>query len=1201
MRRTSTLILQIFVLTAVTAAFQNCSPAYHRPTYELSSPSEGPLTPLVLQRTNVPAASNGAILVSGRCISNREVSIRVQSDPAVAQACPTGEFQRSVALTGADELKTITVSQTDASGRVWMDSISVTKDTLAPPVAIASVTKQGTNVVIAGSCESNSSINVNFGGSILSASNRNCVANVFSLTAQLSAGDGIKRLLVSQTDEAGNLGSAEVDFLLDSASPVVTIAAPVQGEQFSDAFTVSGTCETGIDVSVSGGGVASLVAGPCTAGRYSIAANLSMGLGSKIVEAVQTDASQNTGRASVTVTRIAPAVPAPVIAIAQPAANSIHINGLTLSGTCQAGLTVNISGAVSAPSTATCASGTFSAPVSFSNGQGNKTLTVSQTNLSGQTGSSSRNFIRDSVAPVISITSPAAGMAVGASVMISGTCESGLSVAIGGAGAAAPVNAACAGGIFSGSVNLSATDGPKQITAGQTDTAGNSASAAVSLTKDTAAPVLQITGPAANTMAESGLSVTGTCENNLNVTAAGAGLASSAQVLCANQAFSLPVIFSAGDGSKTVTMTQTDGAGNSTSVSRTFVKGTVTLDGRALYAQHCAGCHGAIDSSPKRGRTAAQITAAISGTPAMSALPALTALSQSQIAAIAAALALPAAPANAFACDANEAPERLDARRFSKVYLYNTLNGILTRAYGAAEAASILASAPVSFNSKVPQDTVAPFSKSDTNFDLAHATAYFEVAHELATLISGSTRITQFVNTYINYNRGACTLTTVDTMSAACRDVLIRNFILRAWGRPVEENNTNLNYEITGFQSEFQSGNAAGVGALVFKALTAAPFLMQVNSDITQVSGTSYRLSSYAIARRLAFDFMQSAPDEGLLAIAQSQDLTVDPGFTNALNYVSAPARAVPQLREFTAEWLKLSQIPIFVNQSHPKFQRIAQGITVDNNLRTAIIDEVLELSSYLYSASRPVTELLTSNVSFARQAGLMRIYGQTTAAPQTVTEANAVRFPAGERSGLITRSAYLVAGDHTERPVMRGLHVRRDLLCLDLAGAPPPDAFNTPLPTGTDMTTREKYHAITSGGSCVGCHAQINPPGFALSRYNALGGHQTMEPIFDANGQFVRELPVDAAITTSAFMSESRSINGAVEFSDYISRSQEFKRCLTQHYYSYLRGLTQRTQSQNSCAMNRMYQAIDSGGSMTDFVRAPALDARFKLRQLVK
>lgn len=555
---------------------------------------------------------------------------------------------------------------------------------------------------------------------------------------------------------------------------------------------------------------------------------------------------------------------------------------------------------------------------------------------------------------------------------------------------------------------------------------------------------------------------------------------------------------------------------------------------------------------------------------------------------------------NQFTCLANEAPQTLDARRLSKVQIFNSIRDLLTRAIGATDANSLLASAQVM--SRLPNDSVAPYSSSDNNFSALHAQAMFDVADLIAKGVATTANYSRFVNTYIGYARGTCTTADPSNLSVVCRDALIRNFLLRAWGRAVQTSTDNN--ELAAFQTAFAAAGTsqAGVEGMVYRALLSPEFMFHLQIDVSAANG-AYRLSSNMIARRLSFLFMQSIPDEGLLALASQQDLIEETAFLNALEYASERMDTTVDL--FTKEWLGLNKMPAFKETTHPKFQLIATGLSTDDALRTAMADEVSELARFVTKNKRPLKELFTSDISFARNASLMRIYGQTTAAPATVTTANAVRFPAGERSGLLTRAGVLFSGGHSENPVTRGIHVRKQMFCLTVA-APPSELTNeiNPPVLNATMTTRERYAVKTAPAACIGCHSQINPVGFVFSKYNSFGQVQTQEPIFDAGSppQLARYLATDSSANLAAAIGQNVNVQDGVEFSTLVSDSPQFKKCVTQHLYTYAQGLSAMPTTTNSCAMSKMYQTIESGqGTLMDFFKSSALDSRFRYRTITK
>lgn len=554
---------------------------------------------------------------------------------------------------------------------------------------------------------------------------------------------------------------------------------------------------------------------------------------------------------------------------------------------------------------------------------------------------------------------------------------------------------------------------------------------------------------------------------------------------------------------------------------------------------------------------------------------------------------------NPFACDPNEAPSTLDARRLTRTEYLNAVRSLLTRGLGAADASALLTR--VDANGRLPPEVSGGYSTADSNFSVLHATETFAIADAIATAIGSAANYSRFVTTFIAYAPGTCTTPAPATLSDACEDAFIRNLTLRAFGRPIEAGTANANDELAAFRQEFALAPTSreGVEAVVVKTLLAPEFLFHLELDLRPVSGTTYALSSHAIARRLAYGFTQAPPDEALLELAGRESLQTDASFQQALALVQPRMGEV--VTQFSREWLHLDAVPAFIEQNHPRSLRVRAGVTLDESLRLAMRDEVLELWRWVNDNGGRLDEVFTTDVSFARHPGLMNVYGQSSPAPATVTAQNAVRFRAGERSGLLTRAGLLSSGTHTENPILRAIHLRRDVLCLPTPqpGNLPPNALAAPLPDAT-MTTRERYHAKTSVQPCQGCHQVINPLGFALSRYDALGRYQTTEPAFDAAWNFVGTLPVSSVANLEGPLGLTREVADGLELSQVVAQTPALRACITRNFSAYLDGLQSLPAvTEPSCVRRRMYQALADGAPLRGFFTSAVSDARFRHRTL--
>jgi hypothetical protein len=522
-----------------------------------------------------PAANTVAktgLTVSGACETGLTVNLSGTGlSSATTTTCSAGAFSAAITFSAVDGTKNIIASQTDSVGNTSSDNRNFVKDTTAPAIAISSPaanTVAQTGLTVSGTCETGLTVNLS-GTGLLAATTTTCSAGAFSAAITFSAVDGTKNIIASQTDSVGNTSSDNRNFVKDTTAPVIAITLPAANTVAQTGLTVSGTCETGLNVNLSGTGLLAATTTTCSAGAFSAAITFSAVDGTKNIIASQTDSVGNTSSDNRNFVKDSTA---PIIAITSPAANTTAQTGLTVSGTCETGISVVLWGTgVSANVTTTCSSGTFSAAILYSAGEGAKDVRASQTDLAGNFGTSTRNFIKDSVAPAIAITSPANNSYVTASATLAGTCESGLIVDISGAGILAPTSTTCSSGVFSVSISFAAGDGTKNIIASQTDSATNTASSNRDFIRDTIAPIIAITSPAAGTSTATGLTISGTCETGLTVDLSG-DLSGASTTSCTAGSFSANILFSVGNGNKNVIAAQTDGAGNSGSDNRNFTK-----------------------------------------------------------------------------------------------------------------------------------------------------------------------------------------------------------------------------------------------------------------------------------------------------------------------------------------------------------------------------------------------------------------------------------------------------------------------------------------------------------------------------------------------------------------------------------------------------------------------------------------------------
>ena len=421
----------------------------------------------------------------------------------------------------------------------------------------------------------------------------------FTVTSGSSiGGDGNYGFSLQATDPAGNVrcSSSTISYTLDTTPPTAVLAtAALAATKISPIAVTLTFSEVVTGISSSGltvlNGTVSSFSG--SGMNYSFNINPSaQGIVSVSVAANQaSDAALNGNLASNVLSRVYDSI-APNLSITAPIANAnVNTTSVVLSGLCEAGLLVNVSGAgMSTPGTTPCTAGTFSTTVTLTAGDGGKNLVVGQTDLATNSAAANVSVILDSVAPALTFTSASVQNrnTNSNSTTFTGACESGLSITV--AGGVDSSSTTCSSGTWTYTTSTQTTDGNRTYSFKQTDLAGNATTISGTWIRDTVAPVLTLASPVANFSAQTGVTLTGACENGLNVVITGTGILSTITIGCTSTTYSQLVYFSAGDGAKAVTVTQTDVAGNPTAVSRSFVRDTVapsitqTLRGSPFYS-----------------------------------------------------------------------------------------------------------------------------------------------------------------------------------------------------------------------------------------------------------------------------------------------------------------------------------------------------------------------------------------------------------------------------------------------------------------------------------------------------------------------------------------------------------------------------------------------------------------------------------------
>ena len=309
-------------------------------------------------------------------------------------------------------------------------------------------------------------------------------------------------------------------------------------------------------------------------------------------------------------------------------------------------------------------------------------------------------------------------------------------------------------------------------------------------------------------------------------------------------------------------------------------------------------------------------------------------------------------------------------------------------------------------------------------------------------------------------------------------------------------------YEAGRREGSFETGIQ---GALQF-ILASPNFAFRVERDPDNVTpGAMYRLGDFELASRLSFFLWSSIPDDELLDVAARGRLKEPAVREQQVRRMLADPRSHSLVSNFAGQWLQLRNVRTVLPNSEvfPDF---------DDNLREAFLHESELLFESVIREDRNVLDLLRADYTFvnerlARHYGLPNIYGSRFRRVAVTDEA---------RKGLLGHGSVLAITSHAERtsPVLRGKWILENLLGTP---PPPPPADVPALEDKSDKarTVRERMEQHRANPVCASCHKVMDPLGFALENFDAVGAWRTDEDgaHIDASGQLSDGATVDGVV----------------------------------------------------------------------------------------
>jgi hypothetical protein len=508
--------------------------------------------------------------------------------------------------------------------------------------------------------------------------------------------------------------------------------------------------------------------------------------------------------------------------------------------------------------------------------------------------------------------------------------------------------------------------------------------------------------------------------------------------------------------------------------------------------------------------------------------------------------ARPTMPATGAACRAGRPADPGPAlmRRLTNAEYQRTVKDLL----GVDVSASV-ATFPADFEAGGFTNAAAPQTISSL-----HADRYMATAQDAAAQVIG--------NTTLRAKVVGCDPTTGDRRT--CLRSFAQGFGRRAYRRPLQPAELD---RLTALGDTETDGNQAA--ALMLQGVLQSPkFLFRPEVGTADASRPgAMKLTGFEVAARLSYFLVGTTPDDALLDAAAGGQLDTPAGIETVTKRLLADPRTRPTLRTFTDQWFHLDKLGETTRdaKTFPAFSAALMKSMSDEAARL--------LDDFMWGQNASFLDLYTTSYGYA-DGKLAAVY--KTTAPANASALAKVSFDgSADRGGLLGTAAFLVAssprGDQTSA-IARGRYVREVLLC-DALPPPPAEAvaqamMAAPEPNESRADMEDRL-ALQGPALCAGCHKFINPIGYGLERYDALGQVRATYP----SGRPVR----NAGNVSGMPGDPGTAFSGAVELGKLLRASAKGPACVVAKTFRWAFGREEDAEA-DACTLGQLGDAFRAG-----------------------
>ena len=446
--------------------------------------------------------------------------------------------------------------------------------------------------------------------------------------------------------------------------------------------------------------------------------------------------------------------------------------------------------------------------------------------------------------------------------------------------------------------------------------------------------------------------------------------------------------------------------------------------------------------------------------------------------------------------------------------------------------------------------------------------AYYQLAQELSAQVAS--------------DPGALErLIPCDTQDPACRDTVVRQFLDRAWRRPVGDDEIGDYVELFEVASADGGDFVDGATLVVRAGLMSPGFLFRLELDPAPDDPEIRALTAYELASRLSYALWNTMPDDALFEAAARGELLTEAGLQAQVERMMASDRALSLVDDFAAQWLGFANIEAF---NRPDPERFPQA---DDALIRSMEEQTRRTMTELLLEDQSLSTLLTHDRVYLSPA-LAELYGVSH---PTGDGFAAVDIDDPDRQGLLGHASILTLTSAPERtsPVKRGLWVMTNLLCNE--PPPAPAGVETELPAeGEGASVREILEQHRQDPTCAACHTVMDEIGLGLEAYDAIGQWREQ----DAFG------PIDASgvIPDPHQPSQTIAFDGPGELSRLLQDDPRLPVCIAEKLYTYVLSRVP-AEDGDRCRVDQIAEDLEAEQLQFDAaVRSTVLGDSFRFRR---